>query len=64
MMVGLYVSTQEENFNISDSAQSEVTEIQQNYGSIKNHKNKAYALTSETPEPFPNDYNKSVTIHW
>ena len=22
-----------------------------------------YALTGETPEPFPKDYNKSVTIH-
>ena len=26
--------------------------------------NKAYALTGETPEPFPKDYNQNVTIHW
>ena len=24
---------------------------------------KAYALTGETPEPFPKDYNQNVTIH-
>ena len=41
MMVSLFVSKQEENFNISDSGQSKVIEIQQNYGSIKNHKNKS-----------------------
>ena len=48
---------------VSSNSFSDSSETTSQYGSIKNHKNKAYALTSETPEPFPKDYNKRVTIH-